>query len=52
MELAPQRRFVYFNSYMDADVNAIDVVIADEAHRIRETSNNRFTPKTKRSKLP
>lgn len=42
----------YFNSYMDADVNVIDVMIADEAHRIRETSNNRFTPKSKPSKLP
>jgi len=42
----------YFNSYMGADVNVIDVMIADEAHRIRETSNNRFTPKTKQSKLP
>lgn len=41
----------YFNSYADADVNVIDVMIADEAHRIRETSNNRFTPKIKRSKL-
>src|SRR5271167_4033840 len=41
----------YFNSYMGADVNVIDVMIADEAHRIRETSNNRFTPKVKRSKV-
>jgi DUF2075 family protein len=37
---------------MGADVNVIDVMIADEAHRIRETSNNRFTPKVKQSKLP
>ncbi len=42
----------YFNSYMDAETNVIDVMIADEAHRIRETSNNRFTPKVKQSKLP
>jgi DUF2075 family protein len=42
----------YFNSYMGADVNVIDVMIADEAHRLRETSNNRFTPKVKQSKLP
>src|ERR1700736_2726885 len=41
----------YFNSYVDADVDVIDVMIADEAHRIRETSNNRFTPKVKQSKL-
>jgi DUF2075 family protein len=42
----------YFNSYMTADVNVIDVMIADESHRIRVTSNDRFTPKTKKSKLP
>ena len=36
----------YFNSYMGADAKVIDVMIADEAHRIRETSNNRFTPKS------
>ena len=42
----------YFNSYMNAETNVIDVMIADEAHRIRETSNNRFTPKTKQSKVP
>jgi uncharacterized protein len=41
----------YFNGYMDADVNVLDVLIADEAHRIRETSNNRFTPKSRQSKL-
>jgi hypothetical protein len=39
----------YFNSYMTADVDVIDVMIADEAHRIRVSSNNRFTPQTKRS---
>jgi uncharacterized protein len=42
----------YFNSYMTADVSVVDVIIADEAHRIRETSNNRFTPQVKKSKLP
>jgi len=45
------RQVRYFNSYMGADANVIDVMIADEAHRIRETSNNRFTPKVKQSKL-
>ena len=39
----------YFNGYMNADVNVLDVLIADEAHRIRETSNNRFTPKARQS---
>lgn len=42
-------QFKYFNSYMEADPSVVDVLICDEAHRIRETSNNRFTPKAKRS---
>ena len=42
-------QFKYFNSYSTADQNAIDVLIADEAHRIRETSNGRFTKKIHRS---
>lgn len=36
---------------MDAEENAIDVLIADEAHRIRTTSNSRFTKKSDRSEL-
>jgi hypothetical protein len=40
--------FLYFNSFMTAERNGIDVLICDEAHRIRETSVNRFTPKAKR----
>ncbi len=46
-----QSQVRYFNSYMGADVNVIDVMIADEAHRIRKTSNNRFTPKIDQSNL-
>jgi DUF2075 family protein len=45
-------QFKYFNSYTDAQNNEIDVLIADEAHRLRETSFNRFTPKNKRSNTP
>ncbi len=45
-------QFKYFNSYTDAENNAIDVLIADEAHRLRETSFNRFTPKAERSTVP
>ncbi len=33
----------YFNSYLGAESNDVDVLICDEAHRIRETSDNRFT---------
>ncbi|SCL26657.1 DUF2075 domain-containing protein [Micromonospora aurantiaca (nom. illeg.)] len=42
--------FGYFNSFMTAERNGLDVLICDEAHRIRETSVNRFTPKAKRDR--
>ncbi|MGY1741159.1 MULTISPECIES: DNA/RNA helicase domain-containing protein [unclassified Blastococcus] len=35
--------FRYFNQFMDAEPNSLDVLIADEAHRLRETSANRWT---------
>lgn len=41
-------QFKYFNSYMDAEPNAVDVLICDEAHRIREKSYNRFDRKNER----
>jgi hypothetical protein len=36
-------QFGYFNSYVGAPRNEIDVLICDEAHRIRDTSNSRFS---------
>ena len=42
----------YFNSYRTAAPGEIDALICDEAHRIRETSNDRFTPKAKKSIEP
>ena len=42
-------QFKYFNSYMNAPSDTIDVLICDEAHRIREVSHNRFTKKQDRS---
>lgn len=42
----------YTSSYEQADTNDIDVMLCDEAHRIRETTKNRFTPREKRSNLP
>lgn len=39
----------FFNSYMSAQAGAIDVMVCDEAHRIRKTSNNMYTKKDKRS---
>jgi hypothetical protein len=44
--------FKYFNSYGKAAPNEIDILICDESHRIRETSNSRFTRKEHRSKKP
>jgi hypothetical protein len=41
--------FKYFNSFVDSPPDSIDVIIADEAHRIRESSNTRFS---KRSTKP
>lgn len=45
-------QFKYFNSYTETQDNEIDVLIADEAHRLRQTSFNRFTPKGKRTNIP
>jgi DUF2075 family protein len=44
--------FKYFNSFMDARPNDIEVLICDEAHRIRETSVNRFTKAALRTGRP
>jgi len=37
--------FAYFNNFMTAEKNGLDVLILDEAHRIRERSVTRYTPK-------
>lgn len=44
-------QFRYFNSFVDVEGAEIDVLICDEAHRIRETSNSQWTPKGRRSKV-
>ncbi len=44
-------QFKYFNSYAAAQPDEIDVLIADESHRIRKTSNSRFTAAAARSNL-
>lgn len=38
-----QSLFKYFNQFMTAERNGLDVLILDEAHRIRETSVDRWT---------
>ena len=47
-----QELFKYFNSFMDAEKNGLDVLILDEAHRIRETSVNRWTRAAHRTDRP
>ncbi|NGO70772.1 DUF2075 domain-containing protein [Streptomyces boncukensis] len=41
--------FKYFNSFVSAERNGLDVLLCDEAHRIRKTSANRFTPASNRT---
>lgn len=47
-----QGMFKYFNSFMEAERNGLDVLILDEAHRIRETSANRYTKASSRTGRP
>ena len=44
--------FKYFNSFMEAEKNGLDVLLLDEAHRIRETSANRWTKAAARTGRP
>lgn len=41
-------QFKYFHNYGDAAPSEVDVLINDEAHRIRATSNNRYTSASKK----
>ncbi len=47
-----KKMFQYFNSFMAAEPNSLEVLILDEAHRIRETSVNRWTKAEYRSGRP
>ncbi|QXJ26344.1 DUF2075 domain-containing protein [Actinomadura graeca] len=44
--------FTYFNNFMEADRNGLDVLICDEAHRIRKVSANRYTAARLRTGRP
>lgn len=44
--------FKYFISFTNAKENSIDVLVCDEAHRIRAKSVSRFTPKAERTDKP
>jgi hypothetical protein len=48
---AGNSQFRYFNQFGNAAANDVDVLILDEAHRLRSTSVSRFTPKAKRTEL-
>jgi DUF2075 family protein len=39
-----QQLFKYFNSFQEEEKHTLDVLIADESHRIRETSTSRYSP--------
>lgn len=47
-----QRLFRYFNSFMEAEPNDLDVLVCDEAHRLRKTSVNRYTKAELRTGRP
>jgi DUF2075 family protein len=44
--------FKYFNSFSAYSDDQIGVLVCDEAHRIRKTSNSRYTKKEARSDVP
>ena len=44
--------FKYYNQFIDAEQNGLDVLILDEAHRIKETSTNRYTRASLRTGRP
>ena len=44
--------FKYFNSFLGEDADILDVLICDEAHRIREVSHNQYTPAAARTDRP
>ncbi|MCR3749620.1 DUF2075 domain-containing protein [Lentzea californiensis] len=45
-----QKMFKYFNNFIEAEPRDLHVLICDEAHRIRETSLNRYTKREVRDK--
>src|SRR3972149_2410208 len=44
--------FKFFNSFISAEADSFDILICDEAHRIRETSIRRYIPRELRRNLP
>ena len=46
------QQFHYFHQFATSEPGSVDVLICDEAHRIRNTSVSQYTPKNKRSGKP
>jgi len=46
------RLFKFFNSFITTASDSIEVLVCDEAHRIRKSSNSRYTRREDRSNLP
>ena len=47
-----QRLFKFFNSFITTEPDSVEVLICDEAHRVRKNSNSRYTRREDRSDLP
>jgi len=46
------KQFKFFNSFIQSRENEVDVLICDEAHRIRKTSESIYTPRHLRTGRP
>jgi hypothetical protein len=44
--------FSYYRNYAQAEPDGLDVLVLDEAHRVRETSDNRFTKQADKTGKP
>lgn len=47
-----QKLFTYYNQFISSERNELDVLINDEAHRLKETSTNRYTKRDMRTGRP
>src|SRR3954453_13127644 len=47
-----QNLFKYFNNFMAAEPNGLDVLLCDDAHRMRKTSADRYTKAELRTGRP
>ncbi|MFE5565034.1 DNA/RNA helicase domain-containing protein [Amycolatopsis japonica] len=46
---ATQKLFQYFGTVTDAEPGGLDLLVCDDAHQLRATSNTRYTPASRRS---